>query len=187
MAVGRWAGVIALTSSCLASPLRAQGVSSPDAAVARNLSAVLAAADGTPSPPKSRTGNRLLTFVVIEGFASINSALAAQSPRSYGIAALSLVPISLILERTDHRGILTGRDSALMFGVIGAYNLTLDEDTLSENDIFWRNLVAWQVVVGGIWIGHRMMAPNQIAAPSAWSTAASVTGGGARLSLTRQF
>jgi hypothetical protein len=139
------------------------------------------------------TKHRIVRALVIEGFAAANSGIAAQNPRAYGIGALSLMPVSLLLTGTDRRGILTGVDGALLFAAIGGYNLTLDDDTLSENEIFGRNMIAWNVAVLAIWAGRRVIASDRVSpraaldSPSSWQTHVAVSGNGARLSLTREF
>jgi hypothetical protein len=84
-------------------------------------------------------------ILIVEGLFLLNSWMASQSPNTYGGFAALLFPLGA--------GEGNGSATTKWVGFIGAesiaiYNLKLDEDKVSKNDVFKNNIIGWHIFAG---------------------------------------
>lgn len=117
-----------------------------------NMPALGSEEPGYNSEPPRQNGNDLTAgetlfyIAVIEGVVATNAWLASDSPQTYGVAAALLFPLGAINAAND-RQFWT---SILMAESIAFYNLSLDEDELSDDDVFRNNMIAWHLIMAGL-------------------------------------
>ena len=96
---------------------------------------------------KEWTDSPIANVVLIESLFGVNAYLASLDPRAYGVAGAVLFPIGAI------NGESSLSNATLWVGLASAealalYNIGLDEDEMSDSEIFKNNFIGWHVVTG---------------------------------------
>ncbi len=84
-------------------------------------------------------------FLLMEGMLGVNAWLASENPHAYGAVGALLFPVAA--------GEGSKSETETWVGIIGAesiavYNLSIDEDEKSKNEIFKSNMIAWHLFAG---------------------------------------
>jgi len=86
--------------------------------------------------------------LLFEGIIGLNSYLASLDPDVYGTAGLILFPLGAV------NGPSTNSSRAAFWTVLGIaeslalYNILLDEDRMTKEDIFKANVIGWHIIIG---------------------------------------
>ena len=86
--------------------------------------------------------------LLFEGIIGLNSYLASLDPDVYGTAGLILFPLGAV------NGPSGNNSRAAFWTVLGLaeslalYNILLDEDRMSKEDIFKANVIGWHIIIG---------------------------------------
>lgn len=123
---------------------------------------------------KKWTGPRIAgTVLIVEGAVGLNAYLASLNPRVYGVAGALLFPIAAA--NSDSKSSDTTRWAGLAsVEALALYNIGLDEDRMSDSEIFLNNFIGWHAAAGimaitGYFAGDfnrdRKVALNYVAEP----------------------
>ena len=92
---------------------------------------------------KKNNNSHIRTILYFEGLVAANAYIASQSPDSYGKVAYIVSPFVISSSTSKEVNIV----SFLGFLAIGHYNINkIDQNTMSESEIFKRNMVAWNIL-----------------------------------------
>ena len=106
--------------------------------------------DQTDAPKKELTP--LARFALIEGLCILNAALAVPSPEIYGILLTVFSPLGA--ENANPATAAVGMGGAASLGLYNA--IELRKSRYSGKDVFVRNLVAWNLLLGGLYLTERL-------------------------------
>ncbi|WP_086482090.1 hypothetical protein [Oceanospirillum sanctuarii] len=91
-------------------------------------------------------GETLFYIGLAEGLIATNAWLASESPNTYGVVAALLFPLGAVNSTSDHQ--FWG--SLLIGESIAFYNISLDEDKVSKDEVFTNNMIAWHLAIVGL-------------------------------------
>jgi hypothetical protein len=97
---------------------------------------------------KEWTGSRIAGAVLIlEGVVGLNAYLASLNPRVYGVAGALLFPVAAA--NSEGKSSDTTRWVGLAsVEALAIYNIGLDEDKISDSEIFRNNFIGWHAAAG---------------------------------------
>ena len=94
----------------------------------------------------------VIDFLMVEGLLVFNSYLASEDPEAFGVILTLLSPLGA----SQDSSYTTKAAGVIGVATLGLYNtLELKDESYSKRDVFKRNIIAWHLIGGSLWLSHQ--------------------------------